>query len=286
MSQYLSHLADLALNRVDVVQPRLASRFEAQGDSVAPGFVMQDSLQEAPQSAQQDQGPVPTTPRTEATFSPQPHRLDSGDRQVIPTLANSTSSVGERREPAPISGLAAPAIQPMASTQKSLPELESISISAKVSEPAGDRPKKDDREANQPLLQPINIQHTHVTSIESAEESRQILPRDQQTHRQEELTDKPRKQEGTQPAPVQKPAATKPESIRIQPVQAEFSHVWDRVNLPLAQPVDITPPTIHVSIGRIEIRASQTNTPAAAKPRAANTMSLDDYLKQRNGEKP
>jgi len=45
-------------------------------------------------------------------------------------------------------------------------------------------------------------------------------------------------------------------------------------------------PTIQVTIGRIEIRATQVAQKLAEKPRAvSNTLSLDDYLKQRNGGK-
>ncbi len=45
-----------------------------------------------------------------------------------------------------------------------------------------------------------------------------------------------------------------------------------------------TEPTIQVTIGRIEIRATQNTDKTPAKPRTASTtLSLDDYLKQRNG---
>jgi len=48
----------------------------------------------------------------------------------------------------------------------------------------------------------------------------------------------------------------------------------------------IPAPTIHVTIGRIEVRATQAAEKPAVKPRAArNTMSLDDYLNRRNGGK-
>jgi len=53
-----------------------------------------------------------------------------------------------------------------------------------------------------------------------------------------------------------------------------------------AEPDESIAPTIQVTIGRIEIRATQTTDKPTAKPRAASTtMSLDDYLKQRNGGK-
>lgn len=46
----------------------------------------------------------------------------------------------------------------------------------------------------------------------------------------------------------------------------------------------LTEPTIQVTIGRIEIRATQNTDKTPAKPRTASTtLSLDDYLKQRNG---
>ncbi len=48
----------------------------------------------------------------------------------------------------------------------------------------------------------------------------------------------------------------------------------------------ISTPAIHVTIGRIEIRATQVADKPIARPRAAsNTMSLDDYLNRRNGGK-
>jgi hypothetical protein len=49
---------------------------------------------------------------------------------------------------------------------------------------------------------------------------------------------------------------------------------------------DTTPaPTIQVTIGRIEIRATQVAQKSEKKSYASNTLSLDDYLKQRNGGK-
>jgi len=45
------------------------------------------------------------------------------------------------------------------------------------------------------------------------------------------------------------------------------------------------PPTINVTIGRVEVRATQGPTPAPRRTEtAAPRMSLDDYLRRRNGE--
>jgi hypothetical protein len=57
-----------------------------------------------------------------------------------------------------------------------------------------------------------------------------------------------------------------------------------RLAPPVESPQPISP-TIHVTIGRIEVRA----TPAPPAPRqrpAPAVMSLDDYLKRREGERP
>jgi hypothetical protein len=42
-------------------------------------------------------------------------------------------------------------------------------------------------------------------------------------------------------------------------------------------------PTIQVTIGRVEIRATVASTPIRKPPTKSSTMSLDDYLTQRNG---
>ena len=44
-------------------------------------------------------------------------------------------------------------------------------------------------------------------------------------------------------------------------------------------------PTIQVTIGRVEIRATVASAPTRKTPTHKQTMSLDDYLKQRNGSR-
>lgn len=43
-------------------------------------------------------------------------------------------------------------------------------------------------------------------------------------------------------------------------------------------------PSVNVTIGRLEVRATTTATPAREVRRAANVLSLEDYLHQRNRE--
>jgi hypothetical protein len=51
---------------------------------------------------------------------------------------------------------------------------------------------------------------------------------------------------------------------------------------PLGQSRSEPQPTVHVTIGRLEVRAVQTSQPAAKPRAAAPVMNLDDYLKRRS----
>jgi hypothetical protein len=47
-------------------------------------------------------------------------------------------------------------------------------------------------------------------------------------------------------------------------------------------PKPVSAPTINVTIGRVEIRAtSPAPPPQRARPKSANVLSLEDYLRQR-----
>ncbi len=49
----------------------------------------------------------------------------------------------------------------------------------------------------------------------------------------------------------------------------------------LFEPESTAPPTVHVSIGRIEVRAVVVPAPKPAPPANEQTLSLEDYLKER-----
>lgn len=52
--------------------------------------------------------------------------------------------------------------------------------------------------------------------------------------------------------------------------------------IPLSRSDALAQPTVHVTIGRIEIRAVQSPQPAAKARGATQVMNLDDYLRRRN----
>ncbi len=50
-------------------------------------------------------------------------------------------------------------------------------------------------------------------------------------------------------------------------------------------PQALTPPTIHVTIGRIEVRATPPPSPIKRAAPAATTISLEEYLRSRSGDR-
>jgi hypothetical protein len=87
--------------------------------------------------------------------------------------------------------------------------------------------------------------------------------------------------------PVKESPAIRPAPIPAPAIEVvsrrSRSAAWESIDAPqLASPA----PTIHVTIGRIEVRATPPPVSAQSKSRpAAPVMSLDDYLRQRGGGK-
>jgi len=68
---------------------------------------------------------------------------------------------------------------------------------------------------------------------------------------------------------------------KIRTVEAFVPAIRGLSQLPPA-PKPASAPTINVTIGRVEIRAtSPAPTPQRAQPKSANVLSLEDYLRSR-----
>jgi len=65
----------------------------------------------------------------------------------------------------------------------------------------------------------------------------------------------------------------------VQPVVPAIRSLPPIASLPPAAAT--APPTINVTIGRVEIRAVPPPAQQRAKPKPATVLSLDDYLRQR-----
>jgi hypothetical protein len=79
-------------------------------------------------------------------------------------------------------------------------------------------------------------------------------------------------------------APKEPNQIVVQPEPISPLKSAESPFFPARQPSSNEPSAIHVTIGRIEVRAvmQQVATPKTESP-AAPRLSLEDYLKQRNG---
>lgn len=76
-------------------------------------------------------------------------------------------------------------------------------------------------------------------------------------------------------------SATKVVPVAVQPMIAPKVAVVPEL-IPLTRSDAQAQPTVHVTIGRIEIRAVQSSQPAVKSRGTAPVMNLDDYLRRRN----
>ena len=276
MSQYLSHLANLAFNPVNVVQPRLASRFEHQDAASAPNLMEQEIQREVPivqpkqehQEARSyralNQHPQPALQPIIENIYPTEIRVQEAPvvkPQSLHTQAPATPTIAATHTPT------AAISSPVAMTTNTIVERHIERISQRTS------PRSEDHGKITASARAYHRQEQPIAIHESVElvTIREGAPNTPNSQKSEAAGD-----------------AVKPVSIRVQPLPIE-PVVAPATSYPslLHAEVDVTPaPTIQVTIGRIEIRASHTNSPAPSKPRPSSGMTLDDYLKQRDGGKP
>ncbi len=307
MSRYLNHLAALTLHQVEPVQPRLASRFETSVDKGLSGHNGLDVVQESPASMPHEPVQVSTTkgnlehtklmqPRQDSQFEIPAVRESSNNslldvnpetqvlkqhQPVQPTTINATG------KPVAQTGITAPTELPVKKTSSDknfslvdkehvIPAVQSVN---KPVDQAFQAARKDGlpTEHLRTIVEHVQEHFTETTYNE-------LVIREVTVPDEKQKIIKP--QTSTPPAPV-KPVSIKPWSE--QPIVGLNSPSHSSNQQLMADPSgsDTTPsPTIQVTIGRIEIRATQvTQKPAKKSYATSNTLNLDEYLKQRNGGK-
>ncbi|MGB8702283.1 MAG: hypothetical protein WCD18_22940 [Thermosynechococcaceae cyanobacterium] len=284
MSDFLTHLASRSVNRLTVVQPRLASRFEAHS---AP-----------PRLDPQNAGFMAL--ETEATLAAQESGGLALSRQARPQDSGSQSERVARRRIDATQSLAVGASedQPPQNSVMESSTLESRAIAARPSEnnamknsplesrviahplPEDTNPIAPNMVSPQPLRSFSSLSHSspqmpvqplaspvdsveRVTSREPAAltERREVFP---QIFKPDE------------PSIV-------PTNIRVQPQVTSRLESSPESIPTVAAP---QPATIHVAIGRIEVRAQTAAPPKASPRRPAPALTLDHYLSQRAGGQP
>ena len=283
MSHYLSHLAALTLNQVEAVQPRLASRFETPVDK---GFSAIDDMavtqeEQIPYSPHSQSSSLAASgiPVTQKTSTPLTETKKESDRQDHLNIVERTEPVIEK------SGLPG--------------DKQKISLGQSFSPFESEQSNRVDQASNKPVNQ---TSYQIPKDTPSKESTHKIVERVR-----EHLTETTHREFVTREIAAILPDAKQnkarfeqpPHSVPVKPasivVRTEQSTVesntpgqFDIQQTPMTQSAmnAIPAQTIQVTIGRIEIRATQLADKSTAKPRAVSTtMSLDDYLKQRNGGK-
>lgn len=291
MSDYLSNLVDRSLDRADVIQPRLPSLFEpiqGIGSSIAGLWqeaepmteVIEQSVPEARNSRSVERQPSPISRifdqvihRRSAESAPDPDLPSSSPTAEIeisqplfkpPSESAQTEPVDQVELIADPSAAIYPlSLQPQITARQIVPD----HISVEQPEIAS--------QATPPQLLPVD------RTIDNSDRSPSLNPtpisvRDRTDRVQESrLTDTPNQ---NSPRLGQRTENTAMEQIRsvIQSIEPEVVSTPDRSMIP----------TIQVTIGRIEVRATTTApaTPAANTARSKPpVMSLDEYLNQRGG---
>ena len=317
MSHYLSHLAALTLNQVKPIQPRLASRFEmpiergndvdtAQESGVAPPVHSQSApviMTDIPvaqkvvtpateiQKEPSNQEPFRIIERTE--FVIKKSESPSGEQPL--SLAQNVAPI-DIKQASRVTPLVSEIVrqQPSYSIPKDLPATENTrTIVERVQEHFTETTHNEF--VIRELIAPLDAQQKSGR-FEDPPRAASVKPTSTVVHSEQSIVERNTSNQATDQADKKinietslRPAPVKPVSIIVQAEHSTAASNIPNKAVPSAQfDTEATPPapTIQVTIGRVEIRATQVSDKSAAKPCAVSTaMSLDDYLKQRSGGK-
>jgi hypothetical protein len=272
MPEYLNLLAARLAGTAPLLQPRLPSRFEPPArqpdlEGSLPGLTKSPWLAE--EQAEE------TAPAPASVQSP-----------IIPKSDRATTPIEQASQPEskPHARSTGPQVTAQATAVPG-PAIPRVTALPRV-EPA--RPDFRTQETPGPAVQPVpEIPWTETPRAQKAVEVR--IARASQT-----IESTPGMPPYRPEAVIQQPRP-KPASPQVEPASLQTPRVPPAVQSPgtfrpKASDPQATPPgqptTIQVTIGRIEVHAAPP--PAATgsrKSRSTPLMSLEDYLKQRNGEK-
>ena len=274
MSNYLDHLVSRSLGYTDRVKPRVPSLFEPLSETIGLSSAL---------AGEENVLTVPSTSeKTELGGSnPQAFKVQELEPQVrTQQLSSSTSFPGQESS--------SPIVIPSKADHRLIeetPQPQAQPLLSPLSNPSAISLLRSP--------QPLVIEH-RVESAISASQSTATPTRQVKASSAPE-TDSARSEQGIiptgttitpvvlsamSPMPVEKTPAIRPAVVTFSPA----SLVSPSEAIASPQPASSLP-TIHVTIGRIEVRA----TPPAAtqpKPRSVSpVMNLDEYLRQRGGGK-
>jgi hypothetical protein len=247
MSSFLDNLAARVLHPAAALRPRLAGLFEppdgnSSSSAPLPADIAQTVVAPAPRNLMQDARPVARQP---APIERQVIAQRTAAAPPVPPMASPPLPAHSQIEPWPTYTSLAQERQPSAAPRHTTPADVEVSLA------------RPDREVARPSSQPA-MQQTNWHAAAPAVPS-------QPSERSPEPAIVPARRAPVEPigAPAQPRPAAEPPAARVDAT---------------APPAPA--PTIHVTIGRVEVRANLPAASQPAAPRRGSAISLDDYLQQ------
>jgi len=278
MSDFLARLADRALAPQPIVQPRLQSLYEP---PVVAGFnSLVEEHVEIPAEA-----PRPPEPIQETRFRPREEQHNS--KPAIERIAREPAVRREAKsESAPQQATFGRNDSQRLPLRKKTEPVVKIESTKRESRPPI-RTRKDGGAAPPAENAPPNQAPT-VARQESGRAADQVHPVESKPHpqrtQQEADEEKTISHEPKPPArkPRRQPTIVTVKSLR-KPSDSEFALASPMT--PTRREEPLTAPSVHVMIGRVEIRAVTPPAPVLRtnSVSAAGRLSLDDYLKRNAG---
>ncbi|MGD9096453.1 MAG: hypothetical protein PVF97_00125 [Desulfobacterales bacterium] len=307
MSDYLSRLIKRSFEHADAILPRPAGLFEHASPTQGPDIYFDH---------EQDLSDAAHARRQVASRHTQPDTPAA--RPANPEVPPAADERGERKIPATVLPKRAdPAATPIMSLPTEAPTKDtSSSATAVLNDPA--KPVNPGR-ITPPVLHPHDAtpqkDDWHPQSDDLTTGGDDVIPSSLGSTdapakfiraRQVDVHDPPGDNKRTSSVPAEQ-GTPSPRAKRLpspKRTDAERGHTDRRVMEPIvlkphmstyiektgAAPIEPAkraeePPSVNVTIGRVEVRAIMPEAPPARRPRAAKTgpsLSLDEYLKQRN----
>jgi hypothetical protein len=308
MMDYLTSLVARNLELLEVIQPRLTSRFEPSGptsDSLYDGSAWRDTTAEAePVSEAATTAHIsktsPALPSEGLLESPRPYRRFQDHSAPPQPQLDLIADKASNRRPGQTQG--------QQSTQDAAPQLvdardeNAVQTRQNLSQAQFEQPPGellhpgDPRLFGSKTLPDLSSEQAGVMHAASESTTRTTSPGSgKQKHRTaSEQTIQPALAQHASPAEGGSgpespflPAKQITQPREVVP-QTQVTPYVQSASAPLVEPARMTPaaPVIRVSIGRVEVRAvmaQQAPSPPRPQARSGPSLSLEDYLKEREG---
>jgi hypothetical protein len=252
MSDYLGNLIARTFSSAVPVRPQLGSLFEPASVSREtmswPKFEQESFVERPPTTGRSEKTPSMPTPRQSVLREP---------RQTVPEISPARKILKPGQE----SELAPP--------PTSVPGQSTVQKPSRIFSPLPP-PPREDKPSNSTLPKSDIIKSPLLEVVSSA--SHQVTVREEAGSFQPAIVLNP----VAMPEPRERESPTRSAGHAIVPTIRAMPPV-----APLTPAPATPPPTINVTISRVEVRAMPATAQQSARPKPAKVLSLEDYLRQR-----